>query len=98
MWSAFAKFRWGVAPICKETGRYEGMEEKDRVCLNIVSQQYNWLAIPYNYVLPCIHEWCGELFNYATQLENNFNNLNDDKKIYIYSLLQIMFLYCQELL
>ncbi len=26
--SAFAKFRSGVAPICIETGRYEGMEEK----------------------------------------------------------------------
>ncbi len=36
MWkymSAFAKFRCWVAPICIETGRYEGMDEKGRICL-----------------------------------------------------------------
>ena len=30
--SALAKFRCGVAPLCLETGRYEGIPEKDRMC------------------------------------------------------------------
>jgi hypothetical protein len=30
--SALAQFRCGVAPIRLETGRYEGLPEKDRVC------------------------------------------------------------------
>ena len=30
--SAYAKFRCGVAPIKLETGRYEGIPVKDRIC------------------------------------------------------------------
>ena len=30
--SAYAQFRCGVAPIRLETGRYEGLEERERLC------------------------------------------------------------------
>ncbi len=30
--SAIAKMRCGVAPICLETGRYEGLTEQERIC------------------------------------------------------------------
>ena len=36
--SAYAKFRSGVAPLRLETGRYERIEERDRVCFNCDSQ------------------------------------------------------------
>ena len=32
--SAFAKFRMGIAPLRIETGRYERLEENERVCFS----------------------------------------------------------------
>ena len=32
--SAYAKFRMGVAPLRIETGRYEGLEEENRLCFH----------------------------------------------------------------
>ena len=36
--SVYAKFRSGVAPLRLETGRYEHIEERDRLCFNCGSQ------------------------------------------------------------
>ncbi len=77
--SAFAKFRRGVAPIRIETGRYEGMEEKGRICLlcdhNIIESECH-----VSMSCPAYNELLGELLTHAAQFESNFNNLNDDEK------------------
>ena len=48
--SAFAKFRMGVAPLRIETGRYERLEEEQRVCFNcgdaIESEEHVLLECP----------------------------------------------------
>ncbi len=68
-----------------------GMEEEYRMCLpcyhNIIESEYSVIII-----CPVYNELCGELFNYATQLENNFNNLNDDDKfVFLFSATYICF-------
>ncbi len=75
--SAFEKFRCGVAPIRIETGRYEGMEGKDRICLLC---DHNIIESECHIIMSC-PELCGELFSYAAQFEPNFNKLNDDQKL-----------------
>ena len=48
--SVFAKFRMGVAPLRIETGRYERLEEEQRVCFNcddkIESEEHVLLDCP----------------------------------------------------
>ncbi len=89
--SAFAKFRYGVAPIRIETGRYEGLEEKDRICLlcdhNIIKSEYHVIMS-----CPVYNELHGELFTHATQFEPNFNNLNDHEKfVFLFSATDIYY-------
>ena len=53
--SAFAKFEMGVAPLRIETGRYERLEERQRVCFNcgdtIESEEHVLLECPLYYGL-----------------------------------------------
>ncbi len=87
----FTKFRCVVAPIRIETGRYEGMEEKDRICFlcdhNIIESKYHVIMS-----FPVYNELCGELFNHAAQFQHHFNNLNDyDKFVLLFSATDICF-------
>ncbi len=95
--SAFAKFRCGVAPIRIETGRFEGMEEKDRICRlcdhNIIESECHVIMS-----CPVYNELHGELFTHADQFEPNLNNINDDEMFYFILSYKYMFLYCQNLL
>ncbi len=91
--STFPKFRCGVAPIRIETGKYEGMEEKDRICLlcdhNIIESECHVIMS-----CPVHNKLHGELFTHVAQFEPNFNNLNDDEKfVFLFSATD-MFLYC----
>ncbi len=61
-----------VAPIRIETGRYKGMEEKDRIYLLC---DHNIIETDYHVIMSCpqYSELRGELFNHAAQFESNFN-------------------------
>ncbi len=71
-----------VAPIRIETGRYEGMEEKDRICLlcdhNIIESDHHVIMS-----FPVYNELHGGLFNHSAQFEPNFNNLNHNETFVI---------------
>ncbi len=80
-----------VAPIRIETGRYVGMEEKDRICLlcdhNIIESERHVIMS-----CPVYNELRGELFTHAAHFELNFNNINDDDKFaFLFSAMDICF-------
>ncbi len=74
-----------MASIRIETGRYVGMEEKDRICL---LSDHNILESECHAIMSCpvYNELRGELFTHAAQFEHNFNNVNDDEKyVFLFS-------------
>ena len=75
--SAFSKFRFGVAPIRIETGRYEGLSIDERLCpfCDNVENEYHVL---FNCtVYSDIRE---HLFNHAIVCNNMFPTLSDNDK------------------
>ncbi len=77
---SLAKFRCGVAPIRIETGRYENVNEENRLCLlcndNAIENEEH-----------VILNWCAyidirtDLFTSARSIHPNFDNLTDDDKL-----------------
>ena len=77
--SAFAKFRFGVAPLKLETGRYEGISEVDRlcpICKNAIEDECH-------VVLKCTayHDIRKDLMLKAISIDANFNYFNDNNKM-----------------
>ncbi len=78
--SAMAKFRMGVAPIKLETGRYTRTPEDERLCvlcqLNEIESEEHALI---RYPLYC--DIRNVLFQAATNIYDDFNDLNDTDKL-----------------
>lgn len=82
--SAFAKFRWGVAPLKFETGRYENLPADKRFCFNCK----NVIEDEKHAILKCqlYANLRVELFKHATVIHVNFNSFNDDEKfVFLFS-------------
>ena len=82
--SAFAKFRSGVAPLRLETGRYENLAVNQRTCFNcrgsVESEKHVLLHCP------LYEDLQYEMFYEASQVNPQFDILNDDEKIvYLFS-------------
>lgn len=77
--SSLAKFRCGVAPIRLETGRYENLQENQRICPlcldGVESELHVMLKCPIYGVERQL------LFDKAISVNNNFNTLDDVEKI-----------------
>ena len=73
------KFRAGVAPLRLETGRYENLAVSQRTCFNcnesVESERHVLFHCPLYDDLQ--HEMC----SVASQVNPQFNKLNDDEKI-----------------
>ena len=82
--SAICKFRCGVAPIRLETGRFEGLDEKDRLCTvcgDAIENEVHVIA-----VCPMYGDLRQPLFTYIAKLYPEFTNLSDlDKTLFILS-------------
>ncbi len=83
--SSFSKFRFGVAPIRLETGRYEHLPVDQRLCEfcndNAVEDELH-------VILKCTFydDLREELFEAAENINNNFMNLSDtDKFSFLFS-------------
>lgn len=78
---ALSKFRFGVAPLRIETGRYVGESEENRLCQtcksNEVENEEHCLTRCDSYV--SIRQI---LYNAATKIDNNFQNKSDTNKLY----------------
>ena len=79
-----AKFRAGVAPIRLETGRYDNLAVNQRTCFicneSVESERHVLFHCPLCDDLQ--HEMC----SLASQVNPQFNKLNDDEKIvYLFS-------------
>ena len=82
--SAFAKFRSGIAPLRLETGRYENLAVNQRTCFNcresVESEKHVLLHCP------LYEDLQYEMFYEASQVNPQFDILNDDEKIvYLFS-------------
>ena len=77
--SALAKFRCGVAPIRLETGRYEGLPEGERICPMCDSED---IESEIHVLTKCslYSDLRTELYNQASQIQNDFNILTDNQK------------------
>ncbi len=79
-----AKFRMGVAPIKLEMGCYTRTLEDERLCalyqLNEIESEEHILI---QYPLYC--DIRNDLFHVATNIYDNFNDLNDTDKTIFYS-------------
>ena len=82
--SAFAKVRCGVAPIRIETGRYEGLELKNRicpVCKNDIEDEVHVILH-----CPVYSDLRKTLFDKAAQINTNFLNMGTiDKFIFLFT-------------
>ena len=76
--SAMAKFRCGVAPIRLETGRYENIEENDRVCFNC-NQVENEMHVILH--CPVYNDLRDVLFQHVNNVLQIFNQSNDTEKL-----------------
>ncbi len=79
--SAPAKFRWRVAPIQLDTGRYIGEHESERICqlcnLNeIESEEHEIIRFP------IYHDYRQQLFNHVFYVSNDFLNVNDCQPLF----------------
>ncbi len=88
---SFAKFRCGVAPLRIETGRYENLQEEERICsvctMGEVESEFHAIMR-----CPLYTEYRDELFNEASIYNDSFLQLNDnDKFIYLFSTPEICF-------
>lgn len=76
--SAFAKFRFGVAPLKIETGRYENMAVNDRkcfICLDDVEDEKHVIL-----TCPLYADLRRILYNECASFNVDFNNMSDDEK------------------
>ena len=78
-WSAFAKFRCGVAPLRIETGRFENIQISERVCSfykdDLEDEAHVLLKCPF------YSDFRNELFNVAESVSKDFLSFNDSQKI-----------------
>ena len=79
-----AKFRTGVAPIRIETGRYEGLSEVERTCTFCKDYIEDEIHVIFDCNL--YNDIRTELFQYAKEVNNNFNSLEKlDKCVFLFS-------------
>ena len=77
--SSFAKFRCGVAPLRIETGRFEKLILKDRVCDNCM----NILEDEAHVILSCplYDDFRKKIFDEATHFNSDFMSFDDKQKL-----------------
>ena len=83
--SALAKFRCGVAPLRLETGRYENLDESERLCILCDSNQ---IESEQHSLLECsmFENYRNELFYAASQTSEQFASFNNlHKFVYLMS-------------
>ena len=82
--SAMAKFRTGIALLCIDTGRYEGLPESERTCIFCKDHVEDEIHALFDYRL--YNEIRLELFQYAQYLNTHFNSLEKlDKFVFLFS-------------
>ena len=98
--SAFAKFRAGVAPLRLETGRYENLVVNQRTCFNCRESVESEKPILLH--CPLYEDLQYEMFYEASQVNPQFDLLNDDEKIvYLFSstnIIKIVAKTCKDIL
>ncbi len=80
---AMAKMKCGVAPICLETGRYEGLTEQERICpvCNIDEIESKIHVIIF---YPLYNDIRATLYESALLIDNDFNTYsNMDKFLFL---------------
>lgn len=77
--AAYAKFRFGVAPLKLETGRFENLAENHRLCPICRNNVENEIHVLFH--CSAYHCLRNELTERACELNSNINNLCDEDKL-----------------